>query len=109
MIMMNGTSMGVTIAALSPVVKISAFTVTFNANGGTPTPPPQTVKKGGKVEWPGVFPTKGGASFVGWYDAPDYGKGWNFDTDTVTRDITLYAMWSPRGGAALSVDEGPLW
>jgi uncharacterized repeat protein (TIGR02543 family) len=93
MIMMSGTVMGATIAALSPVVKLSSFTVTFNANGGTPTPQVQTVKRGGKVERP-PNPTWEGYIFAGWRKNGDgIGTWWNFATDTVTEDITLYAMW----------------
>ena len=31
-------------------------------------------------------------SFVGWYNS-DGGERWNFDTDTVTNDTSIYAVW----------------
>lgn len=32
--------------------------------------------------------------FVGWYDTADFsGEMWNFDTDVVSGDMTLYACW----------------
>ncbi len=37
-------------------------------------------------------PTKEGYSFAGWYDE-DYEREWDFDTDKVTENITLYAKW----------------
>jgi uncharacterized repeat protein (TIGR02543 family) len=68
------------------------FTVTFNANGGTPAPQAKTVEKGGKVTEPqGV--TKANSTLDGWYKETAFSSKWNFATDTVTADITLHAKW----------------
>ncbi|HWP80822.1 MAG TPA: GLUG motif-containing protein [Candidatus Acidoferrum sp.] len=38
-------------------------------------------------------PEKAGCIFLGWYDEAEGGDTWNFETDTVAEDITLYAHW----------------
>jgi len=47
-------------------------------------------------------PSREGYNFEGWWTAPSSGgTRWNFATDTVTGDLTLYARWSatsPDGG-----------
>ena len=53
----------------------------------------QQVPSGGKATEP-ADPTKADASFGGWYTGTDYAKAWNFDTDVVTSDMTLYAQWN---------------
>jgi uncharacterized repeat protein (TIGR02543 family) len=76
---------------------VQTYTVSFESNGGTPTPTAQTVAAGGKVTRPADM-TKEGNTFGGWYKETDEKEGfWNFATDTVTTDITLYAEWIPTG------------
>jgi len=69
------------------------FTVTFNANGESPTPPLQTVEKGAKATEP-TAPTKTSFDFIGWYTEEALTNQWNFAADTVTANITLWAKWS---------------
>ena len=64
------------------------YTVTFDSNGGTPAPAQQEIEDGGKVTEP-TPPTKAGHRFVGW----SYTGLWDFDNDTVSGDIQLYANW----------------
>jgi len=67
----------------------TTYTVTFDADGGTPTPPAKTVDKGKKVAEPtGV--TNPGFILEGWYNGS---TKWNFDVDTVSGNITLKANW----------------
>jgi uncharacterized repeat protein (TIGR02543 family) len=68
------------------------YTVTFNADGGTPAPAAQDVADGGKVTTPPAM-TKTGFTFGGWFKESTVTSPWNFATDTVTADITLYAKW----------------
>lgn len=69
------------------------FTVAFETNGGNPTPDTQFVEEGGRVTRP-VDPTREGYAFIAWYSNPEViGFHWNFDSDTVNSDITLYARW----------------
>lgn len=71
------------------------YTVTFDTNGGTPIPPPQTVPRGGLVSRP-ADPVLPGFSFVGWFTSAGFSVApWNFDTDVVVGDMTLFAHWVP--------------
>lgn len=76
----------------------SYYTVTFNANGGSPSPAPQNKPHGHTVTMPSynVTPMKNGvyiACFDGWYDESLTNK-FNFDTP-ITSSMTLYAKWRP--------------
>lgn len=77
------------------------YTVTFDLNGATGTPPaPQKVEKGKTVNLPVL--SAANAKFLGWGYSTD-GKTlteWKAD-DTVTRDLTLYAMWEIESGDVL--------
>lgn len=58
---------------------------------------PKKVEKGQKITKPvlvviGENPEN--AEVVGWYIDSEYTTEWNFDTDTVQGDVTLYAKWS---------------
>jgi len=69
------------------------FTVTFNANGGSPTPSTQTIEKGTTATEPtGV--TKANTVLDGWYKESALTTKWNFATDLVTANIDLYAKWN---------------
>ena len=68
-----------------------SFFVDFNSNGGTEVDS-QVVADGGKVTKPAA-PTKEGATFAGWYKDAALTQPFNFDTETVSADITLYAAW----------------
>ena len=72
---------------------VQLFTVTFNADGGTPAPAEQRVAQDEKVARP-ANPTKTGYTFAGWYKDSAQTTPWTFDTDTVTANITLYAKWT---------------
>ncbi len=66
--------------------------VTFSANGqGTDTY--KIVETGSKLAAP-TEPTASGYVFDGWYKEAACTTAWNFDADTVTADITLYAKWT---------------
>lgn len=73
--------------------------VSFDLNGidGT-APDTQSVAVNGKVTKPSD-PTDKVHTFTGWYKTKDQTTGvlsdkWDFNTDTVTEDTTLYAQWS---------------
>ena len=68
------------------------FKVQFDAKNGTPAPNPQYIENGGKVEEPSVSYT--GFNLVGWYTEDSYTNKWDFDNNTVTSNITLYAQWT---------------
>ncbi|MDR0455865.1 MAG: InlB B-repeat-containing protein [Treponema sp.] len=66
------------------------YTVSFNANGGSPVPQQQTVAQGGKVTQPPAM-SRSGYRFGGWYSDAACTHQWNFAADTVSGNITLYA------------------
>ncbi|MBN1951175.1 MAG: InlB B-repeat-containing protein [Bacteroidales bacterium] len=45
---------------------------------------------------PPADPTRTGYSFAGWYLQPEYVDSFNFATDTIRANMTLYANWSPN-------------
>jgi uncharacterized repeat protein (TIGR02543 family) len=70
-----------------------SYQVTFTANSGSPEPETQTVVQGGRAVEPSAM-TRSGYQFDGWYtNSACTPPAWEFDTDTVNADITLYAGW----------------
>ena len=83
------------------------YTVTFDVNGATGTVPTQTVEEGGKATKP-EDPEKTGYYLVQWNRAD--GTKFDFNSDTVTENITLTAVWQkvytvgqagPAGGTVI--------
>ena len=68
-----------------------ADTVIFDSNGGTSVDA-QAVEAGAKATEPSPAPTKEGYTLDGWYTQAI--EEWDFTTDTVESDMTLYAKWS---------------
>jgi uncharacterized repeat protein (TIGR02543 family) len=73
------------------------FTVTFDSRGGSAVAA-QTVKEGGKLTEP-KEPARDGYAFDAWYKEEAFTAAWNFDTDPVKANITLYAKWIEKGNA----------
>ena len=69
------------------------YTVTFDANGHGTAPTQQKTTYGGKITEPAA-PTAENYYFRGWFKESTCENMWDFDSDTVTADITLYAKWS---------------
>ena len=72
----------------------TAYTVKFEAYSGSPAPAQATIGKGKKVTEPGAM-TKTGYRLAGWFKEATFANRWDFDTDTVSANITLYARWVP--------------
>lgn len=66
--------------------------VTFVTNGGTDVAG-QTVKTDAKITEPSA-PEKTGYTFGGWYTDQSCTKKWDFEKDTVSDAMTLYAKWT---------------
>ena len=66
------------------------YTVTFDADGGTPVPEAQRVEEGKTAAAPATHPAKQGHVFVCW--SADGANAYNFQTP-VTRNLTLRAKW----------------
>ena len=83
--------------ALDPAtsqITYNTYLVTFNSQGGSQVAA-QTVTAGGTVKQP-ASPTKTGYTFAGWYRDAACQTPWNFTTDTVTGNLTLYAKWTVK-------------
>jgi len=84
------------------------YTVSFNANDGNPAPNSQNIIHGGKVVMP-LAMTKTGYIFGGWYKEAACTNEWNFATDTVTSNITLYAQWNTSVVSGTSLADKLQW
>ena len=81
-----------------------SYTVTFNPNGGSfDGELTIEVKEGDKIPEP-PKPTKDGSIFSGWYASKQSSSKWNFETGTVTADVTLTA-WYAGGGSFCQHEE----
>lgn len=83
------------------VVVSTECTVHFESGGGSAVPD-QTVQYGELVKEP-QEPTRDGYRFNGWYADLDRTKLWNFETDTVQGNMTLYAGWLAGAGGDANV------
>ncbi len=84
------------------------YKVTFDINGHGDTAPAalEHVRQGKTISEPEA-PTADGYVFCGWYREAACRTPWNFKTDTVTGNLTLYAKWQKEivslTGAAVTV------
>lgn len=67
-------------------------TVTFDTDGGSSVAD-QLVFNGGKATAP-ANPTKDTKTFAGWYKDAELTNVFDFATDTITADTTIYAKWT---------------
>ena len=84
-------------ATLYAVWTIKNYTVSFNSKGGGSVSS-QTVEYGGTLPRP-ANPTREGYFFGGWYKETGCINEWNFYTDAVTGNTTLYAKWDSATAA----------
>jgi len=68
--------------------------IRFNPNGGSAVVPNQSIPFGQKGTEAAEIPTKTGHTFAGWYKEAEFINQWNFNTDIVIRNVTLYARWT---------------
>ena len=76
-----------------PEQEITAFKVTFHADGGLPAPSEQMIGAGEKITRPPAM-EKTGFTFDDWYKESTFATKWDFDDDVVTADTQLYAKWN---------------
>lgn len=79
------------------------YTVTFDSRGGSDIGN-ATVMAGDPIQ---MIPTPvmRGFKFLGWYKDEDCSEAWNFVTDKVLCDITLYAKWAEGSGGSGNSDD----
>lgn len=69
-----------------------AYTVTFEANGGSKVATITDIKPGSTIVKP-KDPQKEGYVFKGWYKEDSFETQWDFDLDQVNSNLTLFAKW----------------
>lgn len=81
----------------SVTVNSQSYTVSYNANGGSGAPSPQTKQYNKTLTLSSTKPTRDGYTFIGWAESPDassaqvqYHPG---DIYTENKNLTLYAVW----------------
>lgn len=89
------------------------FTVTFDTNSSLPVPESQRLVEGSLINEP-AQPVLAGYTFGGWYYLTGLSKNiWHFSSDTISKDMVLYAQWDslalgqqgPGGGIIFYDDE----
>ena len=86
------------VAATIDATYVATYTTSYNNAtvvfdlGGHGTIDNVSVNYNGLIVKP-TDPTTEGYTFVGWYKEPSYTIPWNFATDKVTSDVTIYAKW----------------
>jgi len=91
----SGNSGSVTSAATAVVTDVDgsvSYTVTFNSQGGSEVSSVRA-ESGTTINAP-ENPAREGYIFRGWFMDSGCTQAWNFTTDTVTENITLYAKWN---------------
>lgn len=79
-------------------------TVRFQSNGGT-TIEDQSVRYGERVSRP-PDPKREGYQFDGWYTDIDLSAAWDFESDLVRENMSLYAKWTAETPSDLKQNEG---
>ena len=100
-LLLIASGLGVFLSCKGISTTSTAYTVTFDAQGGSPVAPLE-VEHGKTIAKP-ADPAKGSFAFDGWYKESTCTTPWNFATDTVTADITLFAKWTPAAPATVTV------
>ena len=81
--------------------KYTAFTITYDANGGNGAPAAQKSDSNGYVTLSSTVPTREGYNFKGWFTA----KTWKSSDGTlinpgvrvkISQNVTLYAIWEAK-------------
>lgn len=82
-------------SAAVTIPKLSSYTISYNANGGSGAPSSQTKYYGKSLTLSTAKPTRTGYTFKGWSTANDttveYASGASY---TANSSVTLYAVWT---------------
>lgn len=81
----------------------NTLTVTFEENGGSAVTDITGLAYNSTITAP-ANPTKTGYTFDGWYKEAACTNQWNFSSDKVTENITLYAKWTAASDTAYTVN-----
>ena len=101
LLMMSGLSLVLNCKGPASNSTPTFYTVSFDAQGGS-TVASVKAEQGKTIEKP-TDPVKASFTFSGWHKERECTTPWNFTTDTVTANITLYAKWTPIPPATVTV------
>lgn len=76
-------------------IEANTYTVQFHTNGGGCIPAYTDVKKGSLITKPDE-PLKEGFEFSGWYKDKELTTPWDFEHDTISANVVLYAKWDKK-------------
>lgn len=90
----NAPYAGISDSAAWNFTTLPSCTVTYawNYSGASEPYTTQSVASGYRTTAPAT-PVRTGYNFRGWYENTPFNDFWNFNTDTVTADVTLCAKW----------------
>lgn len=88
----------------SEVILTPGYTVTFDSTGGSAVPS-QGLTSGEQIVRP-ADPTREGYTFAEWYQEQACTNLWDFDQDTVSGNMTLYAKWVPNTATPPAITTG---
>ncbi|RPH33071.1 MAG: T9SS C-terminal target domain-containing protein [Bacteroidales bacterium] len=71
---------------------INSYTITFDSKGGSAVAS-KTAEFNSTITAPST-PTRTGYTFAGWYKDEAFTSIWDFNSDVVTTNATLYAKWT---------------
>ena len=83
------------------------YQITYDTQGGSTIAPGSAIS-GGLISNPGS-PTKTGLTFGGWYKEASCANVWNFSSDTVTGNMTLFAKWIGPSTLTGTYAQGSQW
>lgn len=101
----EGTDAYAATAQDATVIVSSDCSVRFDSKGGSEVPS-LTARYGDRLTPPGA-PMLEGFELEGWYKDIDLTEKWDFETDTVQGNMTLYARW--QEATAAQADAGLWW
>ncbi len=81
-----------------------SYTLTFDVDGGYEMDPVEELD-GRTIDFSGIFPTKTGYEFEGWFSNPEFTE--RVSSIVITADTTVYAKWAKIFGTFEKVDEAP--
>ncbi len=97
-VLFTGTTMPARNIQLTARFVINQYEITFDANGGNPSPLPEVVTHGSSFRRDEPLSKKPGYTLEGWYlDLNNPQSKWDFSQNhVILSDMTLYARWIPN-------------
>ena len=90
----------------APTPTPSTYTVTYSVGNGVTFSYSDNTKytSGSLISKPNVNPTKTGFTFLGWTNNVNTREEWDFTSDKITKNITLYPLWEASSVDAFTSD-----